>query len=264
MLFGPHRVVVRGGGDLATGVVARLHRAGFPVVVLELEQPLTVRRSVAVSTAVFEGSAVVEDLRAIRLENGSEAWTTARSGVIPVSVATSLTDLQPDVVVDARMAKRNIDTSIDDAGLVVALGPGFTVGVDCHAVIETARGPRLGRVLRSGSAEPNTGIPGSIEGRSADRVLRAPVSGQVDWSRRIGDVVESGETIGTIDDRRIVAPFHGVVRGLLHPTTFVQAGVKIGDLDPRLDTDCSEISDKALAIGGGVLEAVLAWISARS
>jgi xanthine dehydrogenase accessory factor len=181
-----------------------------------------------------------------------------------VLVSDTLPAIERSVVVDARLAKYNLDTRIHDAALVVALGPGFTVGTDCHAIVETARGPHLGRVLRTGSALPNTGIPGEIGGRGAERVLRTPIGGITRWRVQIGDVVRRGDEVGRVGGAVISAPFDGVVRGLIAGGTPVWIGMKIGDIDPRLDTRCDEISDKALAIGGGVLEAVMSWVSATS
>jgi xanthine dehydrogenase accessory factor len=160
------------------------------------------------------------------------------------------------------MAKRNIDTHVEQAPLVVALGPGFEAGKDCHAVIETMRGHRLGRVIWQGSALPNTGTPGIVAGKGAERVLRAPVAGEVNWRVEIGDIVEKGQLLGSVAGQAVAAPFDGVLRGLIAPGTAVPAGLKIGDLDARADVSaCFTISDKALAIGGGVLEAVLTWLN---
>lgn len=253
-------VLVRGAGDLATGVAWRLKRAGFGVIMCELEHPLTVRRSVAFSTAVGEGSVTVEGIRAVRAAT-AEAAALARSGVVPVVVSPGLPSLPADVVVDARLAKRVLDTTIRDAALVVALGPGFEAGRDCHAVVETMRGPRLGRVYWQGRAAPNTGTPGVIGGRGAERVLRAPAAGRIRWRVSIGDVVAAGAVLGTVGDGRVRAPFAGVVRGLIADGTPIAEGLKIGDVDPRAGTDWREISDKALAVAGGVLEAVLTWLS---
>ena len=259
-VLGPsHLVVVRGGGDLATGVVWRLHHGGFGVVVTELAAPLTVRRTVAVSTAVTCGQTAVEGMVA-RLVDAEEARRVAARGEIAVVVSPTLPALGQDVVVDARLAKRNIDTRVSDARLVVGLGPGFCAGVDCHAVIETMRGPRLGRVIWQGSAAPNTGTPGEVGGHGADRVLRAETGGIARWDREIGDAVEAGERLGIVGDQVLPAPFRGVVRGLIAEGTPVAPGCKVGDIDPRADTRCDEISDKALAVGGGVLEAVLRWM----
>lgn len=271
MLFGNTLILLRGGGDLATGVAYRLHHAGFPVAVTELPNPLVVRRRVALATAALEGEITVESLRAVRVETLDEAWTLAATGVIPVLVAPDISLLLNSslvtrhssfVIVDARMAKRNIDTRITDAPLVVALGPGFTAGVDCHAVIETNRGHRLGRVIWRGAAEPNTGTPGIIAGKGRERVLRAPVAGVASWRAEIGDWVREGERLGDVAGQPVVAPFDGVVRGLIAPGTVVPVGLKIGDIDPRDDISAAfTISDKALAIGGGVLEAILIALS---
>jgi xanthine dehydrogenase accessory factor len=269
MLFGDHLILLRGGGDLATGVAYRLHHAGFPIIVTELPHPLVVRRRVALATAVLEGEITVEDLRAVRVESPADAWTLAHTGVIPVLVSADLplnsslvTHHLSLAVVDARMAKHNIDTHIDDAPLVIALGPGFTAGVDCHAVIETNRGHHLGRVIWDGQAEPNTGSPGMVGGRTAERVLRAPAAGEASWQVEIGDQVREGEIMGNVAGHAILAPFDGVVRGLIAPGTIVSECLKIGDVDPRGDVEaCYTISDKALAIGGGVLEAILTHLS---
>jgi xanthine dehydrogenase accessory factor len=264
MLFARYVTVVRGGGDLGTGVTARLHRAGFPVVVTELASPLTVRRTVALSRAVVDGHAEVEGVLARRVSTAEAATEVAATGTVAVVVDESLPRIGASIVVDARLAKRRLDTTIDDAALVVALGPGFVAGVDCHAVVETARGHHLGRVLWHGSALADTGVPGSVGGRSAERVLRSSEPGVARWVVDIGQCVEAGQRLGQVGTVELRAPFRGVVRGLISDGTLVPAGLKVGDIDPRTDTSCDEISDKALAIGGGVLEAVLTWISARS
>ena len=260
--------MLRGGGDLATGVAWHLTRQGWPVVVLELPEPLTVRRTVSLSTAVTDGEIIVQGMRGLRAASATEALAMAEQGDVAVLVAPELPPLdraQPDVVVDARMAKRNIDTSIDDAESVMALGPGFTAGVDCHAVIETMRGPSLGRVVWTGQAQPDTGTPAELGGRSADRVVRAPASGSVEWRIDIGDVVAEGQPLGEVGGVTVQAPFDGVVRGAIRPGTPVPAGLKIGDVDPRSDpAGCWKISDKALAVGNGVLEAVQVRLSGPS
>ncbi len=255
-----HLCVVRGGGDLATGVVWRLTRAGWPVVVCELPTPLTIRRTVAVSTAVLSGEASVEGMRAVLVPDAERAVPVARTGDVAVIVSPTLPPIDADVVVDARLAKRNLDTTRDDAPLTVGLGPGFTAGEDCDAVVETERGHRLGRVLWSGSAADDTGTPGVIEGRGAERVIRSPADGHVAWLVRIGDVVAEGDDLGAVGDELIRAPFAGTVRGLIDDRVTLRSGLKIADLDPRCDpAACLEISDKALAIGGGVVEAVHTW-----
>ncbi len=294
MLFSQYLVILRGGGDLATGVAYRLHQAGFPLIVLELPQPLVVRRKVALATAVLEHQVTIETLHAQRVETADEALALAHSGGIPVLVAPELTVIsnrlsvirdQPitdyrspftvyrspltahrlPILIDARMAKRNIDTHPGQAELVIALGPGFTAGVDCHAVIETMRGHTLGRVIWEGAAIPNTGTPGIVAGKGAERVLRAPAAGVVNWRLEIGDLVREGQMIGDVAGETIAAPFAGVLRGLIAPGTEVPAGLKIGDLDARADVAaCFTISEKALAIGGGVLEAILTHLNRQT
>lgn len=266
MLFPNHLVLLRGGGDLATGVAYRLHHAGFPVVVLELPNPLVVRRTVALASAVGAGAVTVEDLRGVRVDTAAEAAALARTGAIPVLVAPQLPGgplANAAVIIDARMAKRNIDTAIDQAPLVIGLGPGFTAGDDCHAVVETMRGHTLGRVIWQGQAIPNTGTPGIVAGKGAERVLRAPIGGIANWGKDIGDRVLLGERIGAVGGVPVIAPFDGVLRGLIASGTAVAAGNKIGDVDARGDVEsCFTISDKALAVGGGVLEAVLVRLNA--
>ena len=269
MLFADHLVLIRGGGDIATGVAYRLHKAGFPIIVLELERPLVIRRTVALATAVLQGTAHIEDLHAQFAQSPEEAITLAKTGIIPVLVAPQLhnsqftSDLKSPIisqliVIDARLAKRNIDTTLTQAPLVIALGPGFTAGVDCHAVIETMRGHSLGRVIWDGAALPNTGTPGIIAGKGRERVLRAPADGKVNWRLEIGDLVHEGDMIGEVAGQAVLAPFAGVIRGLIAEETAVPQGLKIGDIDARQNVEaCFTISDKALAIGGGVLEAIL-------
>ena len=251
--------IIRGGGDLATGIAYRLHQAGFPLIVLELPQPLVVRRRVALATAVMEGAVTVENLRGRLVPNLAAAYELAPTGNIPVLVLPELPPAHAAaIVVDARMAKRNLDTHRDQADLVIALGPGFTAGVDCHAVIETKRGHRLGRVIWQGPALPDSGTPGILAGRAAERVIRAPAGGIVHWQRAIGDQVMAGDLLGSVDGQPLLAAFDGVLRGLIAPETAVPPHLKIGDLDPRADPEaCFTISDKALAIGGAVLEAIL-------
>jgi xanthine dehydrogenase accessory factor len=228
-----------------------------------LDRPLAIRCTVAVAAAVTEGRTLIEDLDAIHIEDIDEALEVAKTGAVPVVVSPTLPRLpwEPSVVVDARLAKRNIDTTIDDAPLVVALGPGFTAGVDCHAAIETMRGHSLGRVIWEGSPMPNTGEPGSVGGRSAERVIRAPTSGALNWAVAIGDIVTANDVLGNVKGVPVRARISGVVRGLLPAGYDVERDAKIGDIDPRADRQaCYEISDKSLAIGGGVVEAVLTWM----
>jgi xanthine dehydrogenase accessory factor len=276
---GKTTVILRGGGDLATGVAFRLHQAGFPIIVLELAWPLVVRRKVSLASAVHEEEVAIENLVGRRVQDINEALAIAPSGIIPVLVSPELPVLPTATsthhagttgsssrhftIVDARMAKRNIDTTIDQAEIVIALGPGFIAGDDCHAVVETMRGHRLGRVIWDGEAQANTGTPGIVGGHGAERVLRSPIDGVVDWDHVIGDHVKSGDIIGSIEDKKILAPFAGVIRGLIMPGTRVPKGYKIGDIDSRSDVAaCFTISDKALSIAGGVLEAIFARLNA--
>ena len=261
-------VVVRGAGDLATGVIARLTRAGFRVLALETDRPSAIRRTVRLSEAIYEGTATVEEVRAIRVTSLQEAeailgsWPYAPVPILIDPEGGALTRLRPLALVDAIIAKRNLGTRLGMAPLVVALGPGFTAGVDAHAVVETNRGHDLGRVLLTGSAEPNTGIPGLIQGAGRERVLHAPAAGAVENLKAIGDRVQAGEPVLAIQGEtgRVIleATLDGMLRGLIRPGFHAQAGLKVADIDPRCRREhCFTISDKALAIAGGVLEAIL-------
>ncbi len=258
-------VLVRGAGDLASGVAWRLHRCGFPVVMTEVEQPLVVRRTVAFAEAIFTGETTVEGVIARRAADLTEARALLEQRIIPVLVdppAACRVELRPAVLVDAIMAKANTGTRSDDAPLVIALGPGFEARRDCHAVIETNRGHDLGRVIWQGPAEPDTKTPGEVGGYRGARVLRAPADGFVHAECAIGDIVQEGHVIAHIDGVPVVAPFTGLLRGIVHPSVPVHAGMKIGDLDARGERRyCFTISDKSLAIAGGVLEAVLSWLA---
>ena len=263
LLARPVLVVIRGAGDLATGVALRLHRCGFRVVMTELERPLAVRRSVSFAQAVYDDETTVEGVTARCVEARNVRGVLA-SGAVAVLVdptGVSLAALQPDVLVDARMAKRNLGTRLSDATLVIGLGPGFTAGQDCHAVVETNRGHNLGRVVWQGQAEPNTGVPGRIGGADAERVLRAPVAGVVQPLRAIGETVQAGEVVARVGEVEVRAGLAGVLRGMLYPGLAVAAGTKLGDIDPRAETaHVQTVSDKSLAIGGGVLEAILSGL----
>jgi xanthine dehydrogenase accessory factor len=255
-------IIVRGGGDLASGAIYRLHRAGFPVIVTELEAPMLVRRTVSYGEAVYSGSITVEGITARLSPDVSETLRLYAAGDVPVMIdpnGESLSSLRPIAIVDARMVKKNLGTTLGDAPLVIALGPGFLAGVNCHAVIETNRGHNLGRVIYQGSTEPDTGTPGKIEGHTHTRVLRASVTGHVRAHAAIGDAIEDGQLIAEVSGQAVIAPFSGILRGLIHERVQVEPGMKIGDLDPRAQREnCFTISDKSLAVGGGVLEAVLA------
>lgn len=258
---GHQRVVIRGAGDIASGVALRLFHAGFKVIMLEVEKPTVIRRSVAFAQAVFDGEMIVEGVTARLATSSAEAAALAERGFIPILVdpAGSLIDaLKPVCVVDAILAKQNLGTRKDMAPVTIALGPGFSAGEDCHAVIETNRGHWLGQVIYAGCAQENTGIPGNIMGHTARRVIRAPAAGIMRARVKLGDLVEEGEVIAWIGENEIKAPLSGMVRGLLSDGLAVVGGFKIGDIDPRGETaDFTSVSDKARAIGGGVLEALM-------
>ena len=255
-------VIVKGAGDLGTGAAYRLWRAGFRVLCIDLPQPLVIRRSVAFASAIYDARITVDGAQVERIMFVDEAVYTWQRNSIPMladATGRALDVLHPAIFVDAVMAKHNTGTHMTDAPLVVALGPGFTVGTDCHAVVETQRGHNLGRVLYNGSASADTGVPGNIGGVDAQRVVRAPCAGQMYGRKAIGDMLKAGEIIAQIDNTIIYAPIDGVLRGMLHDGVSVHAGMKIADVDPRGEVSyCYSISDKALAIGGGVLEAVFA------
>ncbi|HLF26984.1 MAG TPA: selenium-dependent molybdenum cofactor biosynthesis protein YqeB [Anaerolineae bacterium] len=254
-------VAVRGGGDLGTGVALRLQRAHFRVVVLEAPQPTVIRRAVAFAAAVYDGSVAVEDTTARLARFDDDLASIGARGEVPVLVdpqAASLSRLRPAALVDAIMAKRNTGTRIDAAPIVVALGPGFVAGGDCHAVVETNRGHSLGRVYYSGSAQADTGTPGTLGSEDAKRALRAPGGGEFRALKKIGERVTKGEVVGRVGELPIAAQIAGVLRGVLHDGLTVSAGMKVADVDPRgMAEHCFTVSDKSWAVGGGVLEAVL-------
>lgn len=252
-------VVVRGAGDLATGCIVRLANAGFRVVALELSRPSAIRRTVSLSEAMYDGSATVEGVRAVRREGVPRTWSPGDPVVLLEDPeATSVAGLGPMVVVDAIVAKRNLGTHLGMAPVVVALGPGFSAGRDAHAVVETNRGHDLGRVILQDSAEENSSVPGLIGGHDRERVLRSPVAGRVQPLRGIGDTVQAGDSILSIEGTAVRTTIGGVVRGLIRPGFQSPAGLKVADVDPRcVKKHCFSISDKARAIAGGVLEAIL-------
>ncbi len=255
-------VVIRGAGEQASGIACRLYRANVRrILMLETEFPLAVRRLVSFCEAVHDGEMTVEGVTAVRadrVEDVAGMWIAGKIGVLVDPAAESLYTVRPDLLLDATLAKRNLGTSIGDAPLVVGLGPGFCAGVDCHLVVETNRGHDLGRVIGAGPAEADTGIPGAIGGYTSERVLRAPVAGRFENERAIGDLVQQGETVGRIGEVEVRATIDGVLRGMIRPGAVVKAGLKIGDVDPRGRKDyCVTVSEKARALGGAVLEALL-------
>ena len=280
-MFSNTLVVIRGAGDLASGIAIRLFRCGFPIIMTEIERPMAVRRSVSLAEAVFSGETRVESIPARRWtleemndlsEQGpARLWAIAREH-IPVVVdpaALTVERLMPGVVIDSIMAKQNLGTQLSDAPIVIGIGPGFSAGTDCHAVVETNRGHDLGRVIWDGAAQEDTGQPGELPdvGVKRSRVLRAAVAGHVVGALPIGKQVCGGDTFAGIIDSKgvvtpIVAPFDGILRGIIHSTVSVTAGMKIGDVDPRIESNnCLTVSDKSLAVAGGALEAILSTMN---
>ena len=254
-------ILIRGGGDLATGVAHRLHKAGLKVLVTEIAQPLSVRRKVSFSEAVYDGAITVEGVPG-KLATPETVLSILDEGAIPVLVDPSLkilnTDLPITVLVDATLRKRPSDLPIDSAKLTIGLGPGFTAAKDVHAIIETNRGHTLGRVYWQGTALADTKLPEQVLGIRAERVLRAPADGKLIAHGEIGHHFDKGDIICEVDGVPLKAPFNGSLRGLIRPGLIVKKGLKIGDLDPRDDPRyCTLISDKSLALGGSVLEAIL-------
>lgn len=267
-------VIVRGGGDLASGVVLRLHRAGLRTVVTELPQPLVVRRKVAFAEAVFQGECRVEEVPAQRVETLAQVLSVTQQGAIPVLVDPEAHIVQrlreyfggntPLVLVDGRMRKQPPENSFHGIDLLIGLGPGFVGGENCDAAIETHRGHLLGRVIWQGAPLADTGVPDRVGDKTIERVLRAPVDGPLNALAQIGDRLEEGQPVARIADQVVCAPFKGVLRGLMYPGLFVQRGMKIGDVDPRDEPAfCFLVSDKSLAVGGGVLEAILSRAELR-
>lgn len=252
------KIVVRGGGDIATGVVQKFFRAGFHVIILETAEPTAIRRSVALCEAVYEGSAKVEDVVCRKADVLGEIDSILGAGCVPLLIdpaAQTLSDIKPMAVIDAILAKRNLGTNMDMAEVTIALGPGFCAGSDVHAVIETMRGHDLGRLILEGYAKPDTGIPGEIGGKSAERVLRAPEAGTVLCKKQIGDTVAKGDVVFAVGENEVRAPFTGLLRGMIRDGLAIHKGMKAADIDPRTDVDWRTISDKARCLGGAALEA---------
>jgi xanthine dehydrogenase accessory factor len=255
------KVLIRGGGDLASGIAVRLHRAGINVIITEIVKPLAVRRFVSFAEAIYTKSVIIEDIQAKYVHGISNIEKCLNNSIIPVIIDKDLSMaaiLSPDVLIDARMLKKKIDNQNYAIPLVIGIGPGFMPGENCHCVIESNRGPFLGRVYWHEATESDTGIPENVGGHESDRVLRSPEAGIFRAKSRIGDIVNKDEEVASVNGEKILAPFQGVVRGLLHEGIAVHPGMKVGDLDPRCDPLlCNLVSDKALAIGGGVLESIL-------
>lgn len=256
------KIIIRGAGEMATGTACRLHSSGFrKLLMTEIDKPLTVRRMVSFSEALHEGKWSVEGVEAVRiqaLDQVAKLWQEHRIPIFVDPAASSKAIFKPDVLVDAILAKKNVGTTVNDAPLVIAFGPGFCAGRDAHCVVETNRGHDLGRLILQGEAAPDTGTPGEIQGHSILRVLRSPTDGVFESDQHIGSLVEEGELIGQVAGQPVRASLNGVIRGLIRPGTPVSRRLKIGDIDPRGNPSyCNTISEKARAIGGTALEAIL-------
>lgn len=258
-------IIVRGGGDLATGTIYRLHQAGYHVLVLEVRQPLAIRRQVAFCQAIYDNEVEVEGVKACRIDNLDACQQVFEAGKIPVYIdeqGRSIELLKPEIVVDAILAKKNLGTHREMAPLTIALGPGFEASKDVDVVIETKRGHHLGRIYYQGCAIKNTGIPGIIAGYGKERVMHAPVRGLFDPIKKIGDIVQKGDVLAYIQNEdgrhEVYASLDGVLRGILQPGLNIPQGMKVADIDPRLESanHCMTISDKARCISGSVLEVI--------
>jgi len=259
-------VLIRGAGEMASGVAHRLHRSHFNVCMLEIPHPIAVRREVSFCEAIYEGEKEVEGVRAKFISRPEEIHSVWQEEKIPVLVdpdgEKTRRFIKPDVLIDAIMAKKNLGAHIKKAPLVIGLGPGFCAEKDVHIVIETNRGHDLGRLILKGTAEPDTGIPGNIGGYTVERVLRTMKRGVFHPQKGIGDRVNKGLVVAVVDDFPVMAKISGIVRGLIREGVEVKKGMKVGDIDPRGKREsCFTISDKARAIGGGVLEAILYWFN---
>lgn len=254
-------VVLRGGGDVATGIAHKLFRSGFKILILEIEKPTMVRRTVSFADAIYDGQAVVEDVKAIRAYKIEEIFQIWDEGCIPIIVDKEcevLNRIKAKVLVDATLAKRNLGTHKGMAPITIGVGPGFDSGVDVDIVIETSRGHHMGKLIFEGYAKPDTGVPGEILGYDKERVLRSPYDGIIENVLEIGDMVNKDQIVAYVNKEAVKADIDGVLRGLIKNKSKVKKGLKIGDIDPRGEREyCFTISDKARAIGGAVLEAIL-------
>ena len=257
----PLRVLIKGAGDLASGIAVRLYHSGFQVIMTETGEPTTIRRYVAFSRAVYESEAEVEGIIAKCVSTKEALESCLEQQKIPVITDPTCVHMdwyQPDVEVDAILAKRNLGTKIEDAPIVIGVGPGFTAGIDCHFVVETKRGHDLGRVITEGTAIPNTGVPGVIAGYAKERLICASGEGRFEPKAEIGDCVEKGQLVAMCGKNPVYAQMSGMIRGMLPEGIAVSKGMKCGDIDARREyAYCFTISDKARAVGGGVLEAIL-------
>lgn len=253
-------VIVRGAGDLATGILYTLYHFGYAVAATELEYPSSIRRTVSFSEAVYEGRYTVENVTAVRCDNPLDMNSILEEGSIPVLIDPDgkyIWEIKPDIVVDAMLAKKNLGTAMDMAKIVIGAGPGFIAGQDVHAVVETKRGHNLGRVILSGQAAADTGIPGTIAGYSKERVIYSPKAGKIRNIKKIGDFIRAGEAIATVDGDGVASNINGTLRGLIRDGYIVTKDFKIADVDPRdVYGHCFTISDKARMVGFGTLYAI--------
>lgn len=256
------KVIIRGGGDLATGVAEVLYQSGFKILILDIEKPSSIRRSVCFSEAIYDGVVKVENIICKKVENENEIEKCWSEKIIPIMVDEKgeiIKKIKPDVVVDSIIAKKNLGTTKEMAPITVALGDGFEAGKDVDIVIETMRGHNLGRIITSGRAMKNTGIPGEIKGVSKDRVIYSKANGRFSSVKKIGDTVQKDEIIGYVGDVEIRGKISGVLRGIIREGYEVTENMKIGDIDPRTEekNNCFTISDKARSLGGAVLRAIM-------
>jgi xanthine dehydrogenase accessory factor len=255
-------IAVKGGGDLATGVAWRLFQSNFKnIFIMETPNPMAVRRQVSFCEAIYDDNIIVEGVKAKKIFQPEDITITWQDNNIPVLIDPewkAIKVIRPHVVIDAIIAKKNLGTDLSEAPLVIGLGPGFAAGKDVHMVIETNRGHNLGRVILNGSPEPNTGIPGNTGGYTHERVLRAPCTGIFHSELNIGDRVKKGQIAGYVDNTPVKVQIDGILRGQIRSNTMVKDKLKIGDIDPRENINyCTTISEKARAMGGSVLEAIL-------
>ena len=256
------KVLVRGAGEMASGVAHRLARAGFAVLLTEAAAPLAVRRAVSFCEAVHQGSQEVEGLTARLIQEPAQALELWGAGELPVLVdpeLTCLAQIQPAVIVDALLAKRNTGLARGMAPLTIGLGPGFVAPEEVDLAIETNRGHHLGRLIYEGAPQANTGVPGDMAGYTHQRILRAPATGEFRPVVELGQEVAAGQLVARVGQIELRSQLHGLLRGLIRPGTPVSAGLKVGDVDPRCQPEyLGTISEKARAIGGAVLEGIMA------
>lgn len=254
-------VIIRGGGDLATGIIQKIYRSGFKILILEIDKPTVIRRTVSFARAIFDGQAIVEGVKVVKVNNTNEIFEIWNQGHVPVMADKEcgiLNEIKPDILVDAILAKKNLGTHKGMAPITIGVGPGFTAGEDVDVVIETKRGHDLGKLIFSGTAIQDTGVPGEILGYGKERLIKSPCAGKISNLCDIGELVKKDQILAHVDNEPVIAQIDGVLRGIIENNSEVKKGLKIGDIDPRgIKEHCFTVSDKARSIGGGVLEAIL-------